>query len=79
VSLLVYPNPTTNGQLTVELQGLTAKASPLTVFNSLGQLVYRGTAAAGTASLDLGKLAAGVYTVRVQTADGVLTQRVVRE
>ncbi|MBF9221068.1 beta strand repeat-containing protein [Hymenobacter ruricola] len=78
VSLRVYPNPSADGQLTVELSGLAAKTAPLTVLNALGQVVHTGTAA-GTVPLDLSKLAAGVYTVRVLTADGVLTQRVVRD
>jgi hypothetical protein len=79
VSLRVYPNPTADGQLTLELSGVNAKASQLTVLNALGQVVHTGAVAAGTAALDLHKLAAGVYTFRVQTAGGVLTQRVVRQ
>ncbi|MGI4862301.1 MAG: T9SS type A sorting domain-containing protein [Janthinobacterium lividum] len=79
VSLLVYPNPTPDGLLTVELTGLQAKASALTVLNSLGQVVHARTIAPGTATLSLTNLAAGVYNLRVQTPDGVLTQRIVRE
>jgi hypothetical protein len=78
VSLRVYPTPTADGQLTVELHAPTAQTAPLTVLNSLGQVVHTGTAT-GSAPLNLSKLAAGVYTVRVLTAEGVLTQRVVRE
>lgn len=79
VSLLVYPNPTPNGSLTLELRGPRATASQLVVLNALGQVVHTSTIAAGTASLNLAHLAAGVYTFRVQTTEGVLTQRVVRE
>ncbi|GAB2854238.1 beta strand repeat-containing protein [Hymenobacter ruber] len=79
VSLLVYPNPTPNGSLTLELRGPRATASQLTVLNSLGQVVHTSTIAAGSASLNLGHLASGVYTFRVKTTEGVLTQRVVRE
>jgi hypothetical protein len=79
VSLRVYPNPTVDGQLTLELSGVKAKASQLTVLNTLGQVVYAGTVAAGTAALDLRSFASGVYTFRVQTSEGVLTQRVVRQ
>jgi hypothetical protein len=79
VSLRVYPNPTADGQLNLELSGANAKASQLTVLNALGQVVYVGTVAPGTASLKLSQLAAGVYTFRVQTSQGVLTQRVVRQ
>ncbi|MBF9222578.1 Ig-like domain-containing protein [Hymenobacter ruricola] len=79
VSLRVFPNPTADGQLTVELSGINAKASRLTVLNSLGQVVHTGTVAAGTGQLKLSQLASGVYTFRVLTEQGVLTQRVVRE
>jgi hypothetical protein len=79
VSLRVYPNPTADGQLSVELSGVNAKASRLTVLNALGQVVHTGTVSAGTAALKLAQLASGVYTFRVQTEQGVLTQRVVRE
>ncbi|MGY3091161.1 hypothetical protein ACVWYF_004227 [Hymenobacter sp. UYAg731] len=79
VSLLVYPNPTPNGSLTLELRGPRATASQLVVLNSLGQVVHTSTIAAGSASLNLANLASGVYTFRVKTTEGVLTQRVVRE
>jgi hypothetical protein len=79
VSLRVYPNPTPNGSLTLELRGPRATASELVVLNSLGQVVHTSTIAPGSASLNLGTLAAGVYTFRVKTTEGVLTQRVVRE
>jgi len=79
VSLLVYPNPTPDGHLTLELTGLQAKASQLEVLNSLGQTVQRRPLTPGTATLSLAPLAAGVYTLRVHTEQGILTQRVVRE
>jgi hypothetical protein len=79
VSLLVYPNPTPDGRLTLELTGPQAKASQLEVLNSLGQTVQRRPLAPGTATLSFAPLAAGVYTLRVHTEQGILTQRVVRE
>ncbi|GAB3875806.1 hypothetical protein GCM10028824_32200 [Hymenobacter segetis] len=79
VSLRVYPNPTPNGSLTLELRGPRATASQLLVLNSLGQVVHTSTIAPGSASLNLAHLASGVYTFRVKTTEGVLTQRVVRE
>ncbi|MBD2722841.1 Ig-like domain-containing protein [Hymenobacter armeniacus] len=79
VSLLVYPNPTPNGNLTVELRGTKANASQFSVFNALGQVVRTGTLGAGLESLSLNNLSSGVYTLRVQTSEGVLTQRIVRE
>jgi hypothetical protein len=79
VSLRVYPNPTASGEVTVELNGPRAQPAQLTVLNALGQVVHAGTAPVGASALHLGPLASGIYTIRLQTADGVLTQRVVRE
>jgi hypothetical protein len=79
VSLLVYPNPTPDGRLTLELTGPQAKASQLEVLNPLGQTVQRRALVPGTAPLSLAGLAPGVYTLRVHTEQGILTQRVVRE
>lgn len=67
VSLRVFPNPTVDGQLSLELSGANAKASQLTVLNALGQVVHTGPVAPGTAQLKLGYLAPGVYTFRVLT------------
>ncbi len=79
VSLLVYPNPTPDGRLTLALAGPQAKAAQLDVLNALGQVVQRRPLAPGTAPLSLAELAPGVYTLRVHTEQGILTQRVVRE
>jgi hypothetical protein len=79
VSLRIYPNPTATGELTLELSGVNAKTSQLTVLNALGQVVYTDKVSAGTAALHLPNLAAGLYIFQVKTAEGVLTQRVVRE
>ena len=79
MSLNVYPNPSA-GSTTVELAGFQ-KAATLTVLNALGQLVHT-QALTGTAApvvLDLGKLAKGVYLLRVSNADATLTERLVRE
>ena len=79
LTLRVYPNPTPTGTVTLELTGARNSASAVTVLNALGQVVHTGTLAASAEQLTLRGLAAGVYTVRVQTSAGVLTQRLVRE
>ena len=79
VSLQVYPNPTPDGRLTLELTGPQAKAAQLEVLNALGQAVQHRSLAPGTSQLSLAELAAGVYVLRVQTEQGILTQRIVRE
>ena len=79
VSLLMYSNPTPNGSLTLELRDPRATASQPVVLNPLCQVMHTRTIAAGSASLNLASLAAGVYTFRMETTEGGLTQRVVRE
>ncbi|OON68022.1 hypothetical protein B0919_15285 [Hymenobacter sp. CRA2] len=79
-SLTVYPNPTPDGQLTLELSGYH-KAVELTVLNAVGQVVARRTVAAGTTrqALDLRQLPAGVYVLRAVTEGGTDTRRIVRQ
>ena len=81
-SLNVYPNPTPDGKLSVELTGYR-KAVELTVFNTLGQLVFTATvpASAGmtTKSVDLTQLASGVYILRAKTEGGLDTRRIVKQ
>ncbi|MBD2721504.1 Ig-like domain-containing protein [Hymenobacter armeniacus] len=81
-SLSVYPNPTHDGRLTVELTGYR-HASELTVLNALGQVVFAAAvpASTGTAmqALDLTQLASGVYILRVKTEGGLDTRRVVKQ
>jgi hypothetical protein len=81
-SLRLYPNPTPNGQVTLELTGYRL-ATQLTVLDALGRVVASEQlpANAGTAThaLDLTGVATGVYLLRLSNADGVETRRLVRE
>src|SRR6476661_5163698 len=74
-SLQVYPNPTPNGRLTVELLGYR-QAVELTLFNALGQVVLTRSvpaSAQGQAAprLELDNLAAGVYVLQAATKGGL--------
>lgn len=76
-SLNVYPNPTADGMLTVELLGYRQPVT-LTLLNALGQQVLvREVAGNATPQLALNGLAAGVYVLRATTAGGTDTRRVV--
>ena len=81
-SLLVYPNPTPTGQVTLELSGFRS-ATQLAVIDALGRVVSSQTlpATAGvvTHTLNLLGTAPGVYMLRLTNADGVETRRLVRE
>jgi hypothetical protein len=79
-SLRVFPNPTPNGQVTLELSGLRS-ATQLVVIDAVGRVVNQAVLTAGSASyqLDLSTVAAGVYTLRLTNQDGVETRKLVRQ
>jgi hypothetical protein len=78
-ALLVYPNPSSTGQLTLKL-ALGNGRGQAALLNALGQVV-RTTAltAAPEQTLDTRTLATGVYTLRVEANGQVLTRKVVLE
>ena len=67
----VYPNPTTN-RFTVEGEGLTH----VTVFNTVGQMVYDANCEGNSTVISLSNVEAGVYMVRVATENGTATKRI---
>ncbi|AHJ96160.1 T9SS type A sorting domain-containing protein [Hymenobacter swuensis] len=79
-SLTLYPNPTTDGMLTVKLAGYN-KAVELTVYNAIGQQVHTLTVPAGRLDqpLDLTQLPSGVYMLRARTEGGLDVRRIVKE
>jgi hypothetical protein len=81
-SLLVYPNPTPTGQVTLELSGFRS-ATQLAVIDALGRVVSSQTLPATTGvvthTLNLTGMASGVYMLRLTNADGVETRHLVRE
>ena len=79
-ALVVYPNPSSTGQLTLRLSSGHG-ASQATLLNALGQVVHTATLPATTTehSLSTRGLAAGIYTLRVQAGKQVLTRKVVLE
>jgi hypothetical protein len=81
-SLLVYPNPTPTGRVTLELRGFRS-ATQLAVLDALGRLVSSELVPASSGSmvcgLDLTCQPAGVYLLRLRNEQGVETRRLVRE
>jgi PKD repeat protein len=77
-SLHIYPNPT---QGLLYLEATFAAPVPLTVevFNAVGQAVRTETlpsVGTGTATLDIGSLANGIYTLRLHTPWGITHHKV---
>ncbi|GAA3988196.1 T9SS type A sorting domain-containing protein [Hymenobacter antarcticus] len=79
----LYPNPTTGTAILV-VAGLKQPGGvPLDVLNTLGQPVLQRTSRPGAGllseTLDLRGLPAGVYSVRLHTAEGTVVKRLVKE
>jgi hypothetical protein len=82
VSFAIAPNPLLGGFATVRYNLPKAGLATLNVFDVTGRTVLTQTLAAGrtgTASLDLRKLEAGVYLVKVATEGFSTTQKLVVE
>jgi hypothetical protein len=78
-ALVVYPNPSDTGQLTLRLSNPATGSA--TLLNALGQVVLTKNLTAGAAEqlLNTKGLATGVYTLRVQQGHDVLTRKIVLE
>ncbi|RYY10747.1 MAG: T9SS type A sorting domain-containing protein [Cytophagaceae bacterium] len=77
----VYPNPA-HGQFVVKVSAAlrpAASATPLRLYNAVGQLVLEQPlqlSAAGEVAVSVAQLPAGIYTVRLALSTGVATYRV---
>ena len=73
----VFPNPSTTGVFDLEIHGANAQGGlDVEVVNNLGQRVYAGTARDNfTNRLDLSRLAAGLYHLKVRTGSDYLMRQ----
>ena len=72
-SFAVYPNPSSNGLFTVEA---ASGVEVVTIYNSLGQVVKNQRFNASEAHVKITDLP-GVYIMKVQTGDGIVSKRVI--
>lgn len=72
--VLVYPNPTTERVFVKSQSGLIEQ---IQLFNQQGQLILQSPR--GSVSMDLRSVANGIYVLKVQTATGIATKRLVRQ
>ncbi|MDB5235147.1 MAG: hypothetical protein JWR44_2140, partial [Hymenobacter sp.] len=78
-ALLVFPNPSSTGRLTLRLSGPNGPGQA-TLLNALGQVVLtKELSAVNEQSLSTRGLATGVYTLRVTVAGQSFTRKVVLE
>ena len=67
-----YPNPTT-GRVNIEADNL----KQVSISNILGQTIYESEASGNKFTYDFGQQKDGVYLIRIETSNGVVTKRVV--
>jgi hypothetical protein len=73
----IYPNPT-NGSLTLNLSGISGKAT-VKVISSLGEEVYSGMyVQAGQQTIDLSKCEGGLYFVHITTEKESFIKRIIK-
>ena len=70
-NVAVYPNPTSD-KFTIEAEGLNR----VSVFNTIGQMVYDAYCDTNTKVITLSDVETGVYMVRVTTSTGSVTKRI---
>ena len=78
---LLAPNPTT-GRLILQHYPSTAKLKGVAVFNSIGQMVWKGdygsSAALSYLTIDLSMVAPGIYFVKLLYTDTTITQKILK-
>lgn len=79
-SLSVFPNPS-NGILNISFEGFEGKKTDLQILNVIGNVVYRETVADPTIryvkTIDLNRLAKGVYYVKLEANDYSQVRKVI--
>ncbi|MFC5270525.1 fibronectin type III domain-containing protein [Adhaeribacter terreus] len=81
--VLVYPNPN-NGIFTISMPAFNEAVTEAKLFNAIGQQVWQQSLKAENnqhiqETIRLHKLAAGVYTLRLETGAGPVTRKIVIE
>ena len=74
-SIQVYPNPA-NEKVIIELGNLIGQH--LKIMNAIGQVVYDTEIKNKKIEIDLSDLANGIYTVQVQTTNGTVVKKLVK-
>jgi hypothetical protein len=75
----LYPNPVNGGELTLEIKGSGLRTGTVSLHNALGQTVRTQPLTAGQQRIMTRGLAAGLYTLHVQSSAEMLTRKVVVE
>jgi hypothetical protein len=77
LSFHLAPNPATT-EVQISLEGLPESGGQLTVFDAQGRVVWQqSNVLSPTASINVSDLPSGLYQVRLQTENGVVTKGLV--
>jgi hypothetical protein len=74
--ILVYPNPAVN---TITLSLPAPGEAAVKIFSNAGSLVYESTVSGNSVSINIEKLATGLYTVLVNQGGNVFTERIIKK
>ena len=74
----VYPNPAQNS-LRISLDATKVRNASLNIYSITGQKVYEQEKLAATSTLDISKLPAGIYMVRITDNNANVTRRIVKQ
>lgn len=79
-SIGVYPNPTNGGIITVAVTS-SGVEKQIEVYNLLGEKLFTMPVEANQkeVKLDLSALSKGMYMIKVETGDGVLCKKIIKE
>lgn len=70
----IFPNPVTRGALNINIQGV--KATSITIYNLLGQSVYKGDF---ENTVNVSRLEEGIYILEVQTETSRMVKRFIKK
>lgn len=74
-NVAVYPNPN-NGVFSIELDD---NQSDVTIYNSIGQMIYKLDAVSNKVNVDLSGIESGLYFINVRNANVNVTKKIVVE
>ena len=75
-SVLIYPNPTSSNNLTVDLGDLNGLNTTIKLYDSSSKLVFE-KASTSTVIIDVSGLAKGMYSVEISSNEQVLRSQVI--
>ncbi len=72
--VVLYPNPA-NSFLTIDNRSTNLKLKEVTLFNTLGAVVYKEKLSGNRHQLPIGQLASGLYSMRILTDKGFVVRK----